>query len=79
MTRALALLAGVVLLTGSTGRRPGPGAGRTVRAGGPDQMRDPPLDWTETDERADESFLPAIRPETTSAGRPGRTYRQICP
>lgn len=64
MTRALALLAilaGVVLLTGSTGRRPGPGAGRIVRAAGPDQMRDPPPDWTETDERGDESF-PASDP-----------------
>lgn len=65
MTRTLALCAaitGLILLARSA--RPRAGAGRYIRAAGPDQMRNPPADWTDTDERLDESF-PASDPPGT--------------
>ncbi|WP_245894710.1 hypothetical protein [Paracoccus indicus] len=67
MTRTLALfaaLAGAALLIRSSARHGDVGARRPVRDAGPDQMRDPPREWTETDERMDESF-PASDPPGT--------------
>ncbi|KIX16467.1 MULTISPECIES: hypothetical protein [Paracoccus] len=67
MTRTLALvaaLAGVALLVRSVARRSGPDAGDAIRPAGPDQMRDPPPDWSDVDERGDESF-PASDPPGT--------------
>lgn len=39
-------------------------ARQKVRTAGPAEMRDPPTDWTEIDERSDESF-PASDPPGT--------------
>lgn len=67
MTRSLALLAALLAgawLIAPRRDRPRPGTGRVVRAAGPEQMRDPPPDWSDTDERADQSF-PASDPPGT--------------
>ncbi|OJH45716.1 hypothetical protein IE00_00165 [Paracoccus sp. SM22M-07] len=67
MTRNLAIflaLAGAGLLVRSAVRRTGVSAGRPIRDAGADQMRDPPHEWTKTDERMDESF-PASDPPGT--------------
>ncbi len=50
----------------SATRRSGPDAGDAIRAG-PDQMRDPPPDWSDIDERGDESFPATIRRAPTRA------------
>ena len=58
----LGAAAGALLATRARPRRDAP-VGR-VRAAGPSEMRDPPNEWTETDERSDESF-PASDPPGT--------------
>ena len=67
MNRNLALgmaVAGAALILFWTWPRSGESSGRDIRAAGPDQMRDPPPDWSEMDERLDESF-PASDPPIT--------------
>ncbi|TJZ90949.1 hypothetical protein FA743_13395 [Paracoccus gahaiensis] len=60
MTLLILGAAAGVLLGARSRPRPDAPVGR-VRAAGPVEMRDPPLDWTGTDERSDESF-PASDP-----------------
>lgn len=66
MIRTAALFLCLAGLALALSRRDAVGArsGRELRPAGPDQMRDPPPDWSATDERSDESF-PASDPPGT--------------
>lgn len=54
------LLGAAAVMASGALRRPPPGP-RPVRQAGRDQMRDPPREWDEVDERSDASF-PASDP-----------------
>lgn len=63
LTILAGLAVGIALRRRSRPRSETP-TGQKVRVAGPSEMRDPPTDWTEIDERSDESF-PASDPPGT--------------